>query len=364
MLSEPARPGDDALGSALAAVRARGGLVVSTNGCFDLLHAGHVRFLTQARAQGDSLVVGLNSDASVRALKGPGRPRVPAEERAEVLRALRAVDHVVVFDELLPTRFLEQIRPDVHCKGGDYSADLPEAAIVRAGGGRVQILALHGSHATTSLARRLGDGSRPRSALPTGPDPHAQSTAGALLAASNLLRQMAGGLSDAIGREADRMARVLADGGRILVCGNGGSASDAQHFAAELVGRFRVERGALPAISLAADASVLTAIANDYGFAEVFARQVQALGRPGDLLLAISASGRSVNVREAVTAAAALGLHTTALTGRGAEGFAAQAEHALVVPSDDVPLVQQGHRAVLHALCARIDATQRPSAER
>jgi len=133
--------------------------VVWTNGCFDLLHAGHVRSLTAARALGDLLVVGLNSDASVRRLKGEGRPLVSALERAEVLAALSAVDHVVVFDDDTPEHALEKLQPDVHAKGSDYAPPngkpLPERAVVEDYGGRIEFLPLIEGLSTTRLAEKL-----------------------------------------------------------------------------------------------------------------------------------------------------------------------------------------------------------------
>ena len=128
---------------------------VFTNGCFDLLHAGHVASLEAARALGDGLVVGLNSDSSVRALKGPTRPVIPQGDRAIVLAALECVDAVVVFDEATPEALLDALRPQIHAKGGDYIAeDLPEYALVRSWGGEVRILPiLEGRSTTTILAR-------------------------------------------------------------------------------------------------------------------------------------------------------------------------------------------------------------------
>ncbi len=131
---------------------------VFTNGCFDILHVGHVRYLTEARALGDRLVVGLNSDASVRALKGPNRPINSQEARREMLLALRCVDEVVIFEETDPCALIERLRPDVHVKGGDYRPeDLPEAAIVQAYGGEVVILSYHPGHSTTGLVAALQD---------------------------------------------------------------------------------------------------------------------------------------------------------------------------------------------------------------
>jgi D-beta-D-heptose 7-phosphate kinase/D-beta-D-heptose 1-phosphate adenosyltransferase len=146
----------DALTRRLAPLRARGGRIVFTNGCFDLLHVGHTRYLQEARALGDALVVGVNTDASVRRLKGEARPIVPEAERAELLAALACVDYVTLFDEATPERLLAHLRPEIHCKGGDYRAeDLPETPLVRSWGGAVVILPLTPGRSTTELAERL-----------------------------------------------------------------------------------------------------------------------------------------------------------------------------------------------------------------
>jgi D-glycero-beta-D-manno-heptose 1-phosphate adenylyltransferase len=137
-------------------LRADGRRVVLANGCFDLLHVGHVRYLAAARALGDVLFVGLNSDAAVARLKGPGRPLMPAAERMELLVALRAVDHVVVFDEDTADRLVALVRPAIHAKGTDYTeATVPEAASVRAAGGRVAIVGDAKDHATRDLIARI-----------------------------------------------------------------------------------------------------------------------------------------------------------------------------------------------------------------
>jgi rfaE bifunctional protein nucleotidyltransferase chain/domain len=133
--------------------RRAGRSVVWTNGCFDLLHAGHVLGLADARALGDVLVVGINDDASVRRLKGPERPIVPLADRVTIVAALAAVDHVVVLEDDTPTAVLERLRPDVHCKGGDYGAGdtLAEREAVERGGGQVRILPFHEGRSTTAI---------------------------------------------------------------------------------------------------------------------------------------------------------------------------------------------------------------------
>jgi len=140
----------------IAALRETGGRLVFTNGCFDLLHPGHVAYLEAARSLGGALVVGLNSDASVRRLKGTGRPINGEADRAAMLGALRAVDAVVVFDEDAPVRLLREVAPAVYVKGGDYKVeDLPEAEVAREIGAEVQILPFEPGYSTTALVERI-----------------------------------------------------------------------------------------------------------------------------------------------------------------------------------------------------------------
>jgi rfaE bifunctional protein nucleotidyltransferase chain/domain len=136
--------------------RAAGRRVVLANGCFDLLHVGHIRYLEDARALGDLLIVGVNGDAAVRRLKGSGRPLMPAAERAEMLAALRAVDHVVVFDDDTADRLVGLLRPTVHAKGTDYTTDsVPERAAVLAAGGRVAIAGDAKAHSTRDVIAEI-----------------------------------------------------------------------------------------------------------------------------------------------------------------------------------------------------------------
>lgn len=151
------------------------------------------------------------------------------------------------------------------------------------------------------------------------------------------------------------MRDAIANGGRVFVFGNGGSAADAQHFAAELVGRFMRERAALPAIALTTDSSVLTAIANDYSFRRIFVRQLEALGRRGDVALGISTSGASPNVLDAIRYAREQGLRTIALTGRDGGTIGAAAELHVNVPDENTQRVQEVHGTILHAICEVIE---------
>ncbi len=148
--------GHEELAQVVQARQARGDTIVFTNGVFDLLHVGHVRYLTEARALGDALVVAVNEDASVKGFKGDLRPIVPQQERAELLDALRVVDYVTLFGTRTPVPLIEQVRPDLYVKGGDYVADeLPETPVVLGYGGRVQILSLIAGRSTTNIVDKI-----------------------------------------------------------------------------------------------------------------------------------------------------------------------------------------------------------------
>jgi D-sedoheptulose 7-phosphate isomerase len=157
----------------------------------------------------------------------------------------------------------------------------------------------------------------------------------------------------------DALFGALANGSKILACGNGGSAADAQHFAAELIGRFERERPGLPAIALTTDSSILTAIGNDYAFEQIFSKQVRALGQAGDVLLAISTSGNSVNVLAAIQEAHEREMIVIALTGKGGGVIAevlAETDIHLCVPSERTARIQEVHLLTIHCLCDGIDA--------
>jgi D-sedoheptulose 7-phosphate isomerase len=170
--------------------------------------------------------------------------------------------------------------------------------------------------------------------------------------------------ADRIVAVARQMADSLRRGGKLLFFGNGGSAADSQHLAAEFVNRFLRQRGALAAVALTTDTSALTSISNDLGFDQVFARQVEALGRAGDVVVAISTSGGSPNVLRAVETARRLGCVTVALTGGSGGALAAAVDEAFVVPSAETPRIQETHITLGHALCALVEDLLAAPAER
>lgn len=158
-------------------------------------------------------------------------------------------------------------------------------------------------------------------------------------------------LSPLIAEMATLLVETFTNGGKLLVMGNGGSAADAQHFAAEIVGRFKMERKGLPAVALSTDTSILTAIGNDYGFEMIFRRQVEALALPGDLIVGISTSGNSPNVLQALKLAREMGCRTVGLLGKDGGTIRDACNLALIVPSSDTPRVQEGHIIIIHIVC-------------
>lgn len=191
----------------------------------------------------------------------------------------------------------------------------------------------------------------------------AEGIAGSFSCSARVMARMAadGPLCAAAAQAAGLTVRALRGGHKVLLCGNGGSAAQAQHWAAELVGRFLKDRPALAAMALSADGAALTCIGNDFGYEQVFARQIEALGQGGDVLFALSTSGHSPNVLAALVAGRARGLVCVGVTGADAGPMASLCDLVLRVPSLEVPHIQEGHTALGHALCARVEAEFFPS---
>ena len=303
-------------------------MIVFTNGCFDILHPGHVDLLTRAKRLGTKLIVGLNSDDSVRKIKGAGHPFQNQNDRKAVLLGLEAVDEVVIFDESTPERLIHNIKPDVLVKGGDWKPDeIIGADFVLANGGSVLSLPLTDGH---SSSRIFGKVHGQQTAEPPSGDVVVRS----LEQHIGVFQTLLGSLSQMIGECGEIILKAVRSGNKVLVCGNGGSAADAQHIAAEFVGRYETERRALPAIALTTDTSALTALANDYSFERVFARQVEALAADGDCLIAISTSGNSPNVIAAVMEARSRGCTVIGMTGSKGKKLASLTDACILVPSD------------------------------
>lgn len=323
-------------------------MIVFTNGCFDILHPGHVDLLERARGLGTKLVVGLNSDSSVKQIKGPDRPYQSEENRRRVLLGLKAVDEVVIFDELTPEKLIHRIKPDILVKGGDWPvSEIIGADFVIANGGQVHSLPLVDGHSTSAILERV----KPQVERHSSGDPVDRS----FTQHADVVELVRGSLLPIIRECGEIICNTVRNGGKILVCGNGGSAADAQHIAAEFVGRYETERRALPSIALTVDTSALTAISNDYSFEQVFARQVEALAREGDCLIAISTSGNSPNVIAAAMEARRKGCSIVGLTGEKGKKLASISDGCVLVPSARTARIQEMHITVAHIWCEMVD---------
>lgn len=325
-------------------------MIVFTNGCFDVLHPGHIELLKQARLLGSRLIVGINSDDSVRRIKGNGRPLFSAEERKSVLLALESVDEVIVFEEATPELLIREVKPDVLVKGGDWREDeIIGGDYVRERGGKVVSIPLVDGYSTTKILDGLLPESKTNHSKAQGT---AETSIDQHLSVIELLRSQC---LDRIYECSEIIAETLRNGSKILLCGNGGSAADAQHIAAEFVGRYETERSALPAIALTTDTSALTALSNDYDFKRIFSRQVEALAKPGDCLIAISTSGESENVIAAVMSARNIGCRVIGMTGARGKKLASLCDLTLIVPADRTARIQEAHITVAHIWCELID---------
>ena len=326
--------------------------IVFTNGCFDLLHPGHIDLLERARSLGTRLVVGINSDRSVRLIKGSNRPFQNQDERRMVLLGLKAVDEVIVFDETTPENLIKKIRPDVLVKGGDWPVEqIIGADFVLENGGRVHSLPLVEGYSSSAIVERIRAVSNDEPVSSSGTIVE-RSLGEHLGVFQNALRDIAGTIEEC----GAILLKTVRDGGKVLICGNGGSASDAQHLAAEFVGRYETERSAFPAIALTTDTSALTAISNDYGFERVFSRQVEALATKGDCLVAISTSGNSPNVVAAVMEARKRGCATIGMTGANGKKLASLCDAAVLVPSTRTARIQEAHITIAHIWCEMLDS--------
>jgi D-sedoheptulose 7-phosphate isomerase len=328
--------------------------VVFTNGCFDILHPGHIDLLERARAFGTKLIVGINSDKSVREIKGAPRPFLSQEARAEVLRALRCVDEVRIFEDPTPAKIIEEIKPDVLVKGGDWQTDqIIGADYVLKRGGAVYSLPLKDGFSSSAIVEKIQN--------QANGNEESSNTLNDLVSSS--LRQHADVFNKLLDGEIERIEKcaeiifdAVAKGKKILICGNGGSAADAQHIAAEFVGRYETERRGLPAIALTTDTSALTALSNDYGFERIFSRQVEALASEGDVLISFSTSGNSPNVLAAVMKARELGCKNVGLTGIRGKKLASLCDACILVPSERTARIQEAHITIGHIWCEIIDS--------
>ena len=327
--------------------------VVFTNGCFDILHAGHIDLLKRAKSLGTKLIVGINSDESVRQIKGASRPFISENERAEILRGLKSVDEVLIFSEPTPEKIISEIKPDILVKGGDWKIEeIIGADFVLQNGGEVYSLPLKDDYSSSKIVKKI---QRSRESRVESRESKEGIFENSLQQHLEVFQSLLVSEIANIQNCAELIFECFKGGKKLLLCGNGGSAADAQHLAAEFVGRYELERRAFPAIALTTDTSALTALANDYSFEKVFARQVEALANEGDVLIAISTSGNSPNVISAVMTARSRGCQTVGLTGKNGKKLASLCDATIIVPSVRTARIQEAHITIGHLWCEYLD---------
>lgn len=328
--------------------------IVFTNGCFDIIHPGHIELLKKAKELGTKLIVGINSDNSVKNIKGFEKPFVSQQARKEVLLAMKAVDEVVIFEELTPENLIKKISPNVLVKGGDWNInEIIGADYVLANGGEVHSIPLKDHYSTSKIVEKI----RKKNTEITNEkivevNISENSLNQHIEVFELLIKEQLGAIEDCV----KIILETFSKGKKILLCGNGGSAADAQHIAAEFVGRYETERRAFPAISLTTDTSALTALANDYDFERIFSRQVEALAVEGDCLIAISTSGNSPNVISAVMTARNKGCKIIGMTGLNGKKLASLSDACIMIPSFRTARIQEAHITIAHIWCEIIDS--------
>jgi rfaE bifunctional protein nucleotidyltransferase chain/domain len=316
--------------------RTQGKKIVTANGCFDILHFGHLSLLIGAKSSGDILIVGVNSDRIVKKIKGAGRPIFPEQERVSLLVSLDCVDHVIVFDEILPNELLEMIRPDLHCISGEHAnKKLPEKDVVESFGGEVKVLPFIPGYSTTNIIRKIN-------LHKTDAGVQAPSSKGKeaitdyLFESSNSIRCLAYQHGDTLTRIAGQMMDVVKSNGKIILYEDGAMSADARHFAEELNRRFN------PGDSL----ELL-----DMGNGAVFSQQLKAVGKPGDLLIILSTNGESKEIGMVGKTAREIGMQIIGFTGNADSPLHGLCDDILSVDSTKPVIIQQGFITAFNGIC-------------
>jgi rfaE bifunctional protein nucleotidyltransferase chain/domain len=318
--------------------RAQSKIIVTANGCFDLLHFGHLSLLMEAKSLGDILVVGVNSDRMVKKIKGEGRPIFPEKERASLLVSLEYVDHVIVYDDILPNELLGRIRPDIHCISGEYvNKKLPEKDIVEKAGGKVEVLPFIPGYATSDIIQKINRHQVDPGAQ-TSPSKGKDTVTDYLFESSNHIRCLAYQHGDTLTRIAGQMANVIKSNKMIIFCGDGGGDGDAQRFATELNRCFSPGSKRLPATWISSDHSVMSDIGNE----EVLSRPLKAGGKPGDLLIILTTNVNSKAIVMAGETAREIGMHIVGFTSNTDSPLYDLCDEILSIDSQKRTMIQQG----------------------
>lgn len=339
--------------------------VVMTNGCFDLLHRGHIELLTEARSLGDILFVAVNSNQSIKELKGLGRPFIDEEDRIFMLSALSCVDYVLLFDELTPIGIISKLIPDILTKGSDWKVnEIVGRDVVESSGGQVIVInrpmVNDGSpkYSTTKILQKIKPLLINNSAFTnelSGLNIKNDLVLHRFIESIETTKETAKNISEKINQSANIIVSSLQKNQKILVCGNGGSASQSEHFVAELVCKFNKYRNPLAAISLTTNTSNLTAIANDINYESIFSRQVEAIGSKHDILIAISTKGESKNIINALKVARESGLITIGLLGCSGGKMKELVDFPIIVPSNNIARIQEIHITIGHIIVEIIE---------
>ena len=337
-------------------LRKEGRKIVTTNGAFDILHIGHERYLKEAKKLGDVLMVGVNSDRSPHFKSKSGRPVVPGDERAEMLDSLKPVDYVFLFDDETPNRWVELIKPDFHIKASDASYGIEQCverfAVEKAGGKVVLIPKTHGK-STTNIIEKVLEAYRTPTEQRKFKAGDMTDNLDDIIDVLNRTKKIH---SETIKEIANSIVSCYRHGGKVILFGNGGSFSDALHFAGELEGAYKNRSRPALAALVPANPSALTALANDFGYDFVFRKFVEANAKPGDVVVGLSTSGNSPNVVKGLQEARRMGAKTVAFTGESGGKMKSEVDILLNVPSASTGYIQIAHSASYHIICDIVES--------
>lgn len=325
--------------------------VVFTNGCFDLIHIGHIDLLKKAKKLGSKLIVGINSDLSVSNIKGKHRPIIAQDERKTILSSLKSVDEVRIFEELTPENLIREIKPDVLVKGGDWNEDeIVGAAFVKQNGGEVYTISLKESVSSSEIIKRIrgkNQGSL-RAEASKGIDTIVEAS---IKEHQKIFDKIRKEQSANIEAAADLIFRAILRGNKILLCGNGESAVSVQHIAVEFINRFGKRSKSLAALALAANDHALTAMTNSLELK----KQVGDLAKRDDVLVGISAEGSSPDMLNSIMMARKLGCKIIGLTGARGQKMAALCDACVMISTEKVFRIQEANIIIGHIWCEIVD---------
>ena len=317
-------------------LKRQGNRIVFTNGCFDVFHLGHLTLLNECKKYGDILVVGLNSDSSVKRLKGEDRPINCEANRVKFLELLDCVDYIIVFNEDTPLNLIKELMPDILIKGKNYNQDnVVGADIVKANGGEVYCLDFGIEISSTKIIDKTLNAFDQRKKL------------------NEKIRED-NYLNEQIKNATELIKTSINKNKKIFVCGNGGSASEANHFMAELVGSFNKNKKALPCISLCSDSTLLTALTNDFKHEELFVQQLKALKQDGDLLICFTTSGKSSNIVSVLKYAHKNHLNSIAFCGNYLDDVLPYTNICISVPTSKTEMIQEAHLSYIHIIVSGV----------